>query len=177
MIPEDTWLREDSDSRIAYFPDEAGHFNLLSELGTPAGSFSTLIVEDSTVSCSAPGPQSGPGRQSVSSLPFLAPCSASSSSEPPLFPSVVEKPRAKRLANLIKILKARNLTVETKRSGKPGFVCTVTGQTYLELSNDTANVSYVSEAIRKLWGSDHTIVSSEGLEIEDCVATQCESFY
>ena len=60
------------------------------------------------------------------------------------------------------------MTAPPKRGGKPGFV--YTGQTYLELSEATANVSYVSEAIRKQWGSDHTIVSTEGLEIEDCVA-------
>jgi len=89
VIPEDTWLREDLNSRRAYFPDEAGHFNLLFELGTPAGSFSTLIVEGSTVGRCAPG---GIGKQSVSNLPFLVPCSAI---EPPLCHSVVEKPRVK----------------------------------------------------------------------------------
>jgi len=61
-----------------------------------------------------------------------------------------------------------------KRGGKPSFVCT--GEIYLELSAATANVCYVSEAVRNQWGSDHTIVSIEGLEIEDCVATQCKSF-
>jgi len=66
-----------------------------------------------------------------------------------------------------------SMATPTKRGGKPSFVCT--GQTYLELSNTTANKNYVSEAIRKQWG-DHTIISTEGLEIEDCVAMQCESF-
>ena len=114
------------------------------------------------------------GRQSVSlvSSPLPGPSAGRSSSGPPFFRSVVAK-RSSTPTSLIEVMKA-SMTTPTKRGGKPSFV--YTGQTYLELSDTTANVSYVSEAIRKQWGSDHTIVSTEGLEIEDCVAMQCESF-
>jgi len=62
------------------------------------------------------------------------------------------------------------MTACAKRSGKPSF--TFTGQTYLPLTETTASVANVSEQIQKQWGSEYTVVSTDGLEIEDCAATQ-----
>ena len=66
-------------------------------------------------------------------------------------------------ATLIKIMKAKISPV--KKGGKPDFQCT--GQMYIELTNATANVGEVCEAVRRQWGSTYTVVSTEGLEIDD----------
>ena len=131
--PVDAWLREVFDSGTAYFPDQAGHFNLLYEEGTPVRSLTTHIVEGSTasgrimVTGSLPSLSGGGSveRQSISSLPLPGP-SASSSSGSPFFCSVVAKQSA---THLIKVMKA-NMVTPTKRGGRPCCVCT--GQTYLE---------------------------------------------
>ena len=57
-----------------------------------------------------------------------------------------------------------------KTGGKPEFQCT--GQMYIELTDTTANVGQVCEAVRRQWGSEYTIVSVEGVEIDDSSATQ-----
>lgn len=91
MNPADVWLREDFDSGTAYFPDDAGHFDLLSGEGTPVRSLSTLIVEGPTASARAMVTGSvgilsgGTGRQSVSSSPLPGPSGSSSSAGPPFF--------------------------------------------------------------------------------------------
>jgi len=91
---------------------------------------------------------------------------------PPYFRSVVST--KKQPEHLVKIVKAK-MTAATKRGGKPSF--TFTGQTYLKLTETTANVANVCEEIQKQWGSEYTMVSTDGLEIEDCSATQSESQY
>ena len=60
----------------------------------------------------------------------------------------------------------------TKKGGKPDFQCT--GQMYIELSDATANVGQVCEAVRGQWGSEYMVVSVEGLEIDDTLATQSQ---
>ena len=62
------------------------------------------------------------------------------------------------------------MTAAKKPGGKPEFQCT--GQMYIELTDTTANVGQVCEAVRRQWGSEYTIVSVEGLEIDDTLATQ-----
>ena len=43
---------------------------------------------------------------------------------------------------------------------------------YIELTNATANIGVVCEAIRRQWGSTYTVASTEGLEIDDTNAIQ-----
>ena len=65
------------------------------------------------------------------------------------------------------------MSVSSKRGGKPDF--TYTGQLYIELTESTANVAQVCEAVRRQWGTEYTVVSTEGLEIDDSLATQGQS--
>ena len=102
--------------------------------------------------------------QSISSTPL--PGSAAGHG-PPIFRSVVASKKAP--ASLIKIMKAK-MSV-TRKGGKPEFQCT--GQMYVELTDSTANIGQVCEYVRGQWGSDYTVVSTEGVEIEDSLATQC----
>lgn len=54
--------------------------------------------------------------------------------------------------------------------GKPSFDCVKTF--FLELKTDQVNLSYISDFIRQKWGEDYTIVTIEGVELEDSPVTQ-----
>ena len=41
----------------------------------------------------------------------------------------------------------------------------------------TVNVHYIRSAMQKRWGSDHVIVTADGLEIDDCSGTQHIQLY
>lgn len=53
---------------------------------------------------------------------------------------------------------------------KPDFM--TTGQTYIELVDSTANVDYIVGVINQRWGSGYTIVTSDGVPLEDSPTTQ-----
>jgi len=142
--------------------------------GSSVGPYSTLVVEGSTVTTTpliaaprnaAPWPlpsarhSLGLGQSSVSSLP------GSSTSGPPYYRSVTapKKPQS----SLVRIVKAG--MYRPKKGSRPEF--SSTGELFIEMTELTATVVTVRDEIKKQWGSDYTIVSSEGLEIEDSVAT------
>ena len=177
MHPLETWLRDECDGSV-YFPDQDSQFNLQDSDVSP---YSALVVEGPTASGlnMRVGFSSGrTGGQSISSTPAAsssqhqsplpsASSSAAAGHGPPTFRSVIA-PR-KVPASLIKIMKA-NMIAAKKTGGKPEFQCT--GQMYIELTDTTANVGQVCEAVRRQWGSEYTIVSVEGVEIDDSSATQ-----
>ena len=67
------------------------------------------------------------------------------------------------------------ISASTKWGAKPEFNCT--SQLYIKLTKSTANISQVSEAVHKQWGTDYTVVLTEGLEIDDSLATQGQGTY
>ena len=178
MHPLETWLRDECDGSV-YFPDQGGQFNLQD---SDVGPYSTLVVEGPTAS----GLNMRMGflsstrtrGKSISSTPAASssqqqlplPSASSSAADghgPPMFCSVIA-PR-KVPASLIKIMKV-NMTAAKKPGGKPEFQCT--GQMYIELTDTTANVGQVCEAVRRQWGFVYMVVSVEGLEIDDTLAMQ-----
>ena len=172
--PLETWLRDECDGSV-YFPDQDGQFNLEDSDLTP---YSTLVVEGPTAvglnmrmgfsSVTRTGGQSISSTPAASSSQQQSPLPpAAAGHGPPTFRSVIA-PR-KVPASLIKIMKA-NMAAAKKPGGKPDFQCT--GQMYIELTEPTANVGQVCEAVRRQWGSEYTVVSVEGLEIDDTLATQ-----
>lgn len=64
------------------------------------------------------------------------------------------------------------MTAIQKKGGKPSF--TPIGQRYLQLSEATAMVCHVCEQLRNNWGSEYTVVITEGPKLKDCSATQCQ---
>ena len=171
MDPSEVWLKGECDG-LAVFPDDTGRFILLREVTL----YSTLLVEGPTASGlnMRIGFQSAASRhtttgQSVSSTPLQQTLSAASGHPgPPIFRSVVASRKPAPI--LIKIMKAKMSLSNSKRGGKPDFACT--GQLYIELTESTANVTQVCEAVRRQWGTEYTVVSTEGLEIDDSLATQ-----
>lgn len=45
-------------------------------------------------------------------------------------------------------------------------------QLHIELTEITANVGHILVSVRRRWGEDFIIVSNDGIEMEDCPATQ-----
>lgn len=56
------------------------------------------------------------------------------------------------------------------RTGKPEF--TKLGQTYINMTEVTANIEYATEQVNTLWGAGHAIVSTDGIKIEDSPGTK-----
>ena len=51
------------------------------------------------------------------------------------------------------------------------------GQTYVSVSEATANVRYISSVIKEKWGEDYVLVTSDCLELEDSSGTQGKYLY
>ena len=58
----------------------------------------------------------------------------------------------------------------SRKNKKPDFE--TIGQMYVEVTETTANVVNIKQTVRDQWGDEYTIVTTEGLEIEDSSATQ-----
>jgi len=136
-----------------YFPDETGHFNL------PEVVFCTLVVEGTTASGFARNDSSfvSPQRPSTSSVAVAMP-------PPPLYKSIMTP--KKQASVTIRIFQAR---LRYKRN-KPEF--TTVGQLYVEVTESTANINCICEAVRSQCGAEYTIVTAEGFEIMDSPATR-----
>ena len=147
------WLQEEFGNR-AYFPDTSGtSFDLPLEVGLTMPS---MVVQgqpnqapntSNMTTVATPGPSSGPS----SRPPFTARRSV---------PSVS-----------VKVVQA---TMSRLASGKPTF--NKIGQTYIDVTDATASVSYVKHIMRQRWGAEYTLVTLDGLELEDSSGTQGECF-
>ena len=155
--PSEVWLRDDCDG-TAFFPQENGNFNLSSQGISP---FAALVVEGPPMLAS-PLPRSTniprqPSSLTVSSTPTSSP------SLPPPFHSVT----AKRMPTFgLKVIKAT-----MSRQGKKTEFLPIS-QTYLDIVESTANLEHILSIIHKRWGTEYTIVTSDGLPLEDSPATQ-----
>ena len=49
------------------------------------------------------------------------------------------------------------------------------GQTFVSMSEATANVMYISSVIKQKWGEDYVLVTSDSLQLEDSSGTQGKS--
>ena len=46
------------------------------------------------------------------------------------------------------------------------------GQTFMDVTESSANVHYIGNAIQRKWGNDYILVTGDGLQIEDSCGTQ-----
>ena len=125
--------------------------------------FTTLIVEGPIQSGSLPRSFSRSSSVTVSSTP--SPTVSHVPSQAPSFRSVTA-PRRIPTFNL-KILKAR-MTKTNKRKLEFESI----SQTYIELVDSTANLEHIKGVVHKRWGTQYTLVTSDGIELEDSPATQ-----
>lgn len=164
MEPADSWLKNTSDDSV-HFPDQAGNFDLLG-----VAPDSTLMVEGTSSGLARGAFSSTSSRISGVQSSVLSASSQESSSvlpPPPVFKSVAASKKQQK--TLIRITKARIIRTCTKRK-KPDFHRT--GQLFVGVTETTANVGYVCEAVRNQWGDEYTVVTRDGFEIVDTAATQ-----
>lgn len=67
----------------------------------------------------------------------------------------------------VKVIQA---SMKRLSSGK----CTFThlSQTFVDVTESTANVNYIKNVVQKRWGYNYVLVTADGLEIEDSSGTQ-----
>ena len=141
------WLKDDCDGTAFFAETEDEHFNLQN-----VPPYVTLVVEGPTVSGFT---ARGRGQSVIPATPLLV----------PIYRSVTA---SKKLTISIKVVKAQMYF--SKKGVKPEFLSL--NQMYIDLNESNANVSHVSEVVKKQWGSEYIIVTTNGLEIDDSPATQ-----
>ena len=67
----------------------------------------------------------------------------------------------------VKIVKA---TMKPGANRRPDF--TPLTQTFVDVTESTANTNYILNAVQRKWGAQYVIVTSDGLQIEDGSGTQ-----
>ena len=173
--PEEVWLR-DMDNGTAYFPSEDGSFNL-KDSGVKY--FQDLIVEGPNAR--AAGNLGTPGGPSQASSGSASNSLSSGSvqqlpSLPPLIsPSISSGKNRDRGGNFsLKITKA-NMTFTSAAAGKGrshGVEFQPIAQIYVEINEQCANVAYIKACLQKKWGNEYTLVTMDGVELEDCPGTE-----
>lgn len=140
--PSTAYLREEFGQR-AFFPDASNEFHLQSCVGVTIFS---LIVEGSQHSTQ-------PTNQTTTAVACMP---GPSSVSRPIFST------KKEASVKVKVVQA---TIKKSPSGKMEF--TSENQTYVTVSEGTANLDYVSQAIQRKWGSQYVLVTSDGLKLDD----------
>lgn len=59
-----------------------------------------------------------------------------------------------------------------KRQANGKFEFTSTGQAFIDVTDSTANVHYITNVVQKRWGADFQLVTADGLQLEDSSGTQ-----
>ena len=60
-------------------------------------------------------------------------------------------------------------------SGKTEFI--PQNQTFVDVTEATANLHYVSSAVQHKWGQDYALVTSDGLKVDDSSGTKGMTVY
>ena len=150
--PSETWLRDDSDDAL-YFPHTDGTFNLHNNNIT---TYTTLIVEGPAQAAASSLPRANNLPRASSLVTVSSTPTTSSLPPPPTFRSVTAPRRVPSFS--LKVLKAK-LTKNGRR--KPDFE--PLNQTYIELVESTANLEHILVLVRRHWGLEYTIVTSDGM--------------
>ncbi len=161
------WLREEYGSH-AFFPDTTNtRFDLPADVSRSAMS---LVVEGSAVQGSSRAggihvatPGTTPGYSGGGN--YTTP---GSSGPGGTYTTPGYRPFSKKGQTInVKVIQA---TMKRLPNGKYEFAHI--GQTFVDVTESTANTNYVRNVVQKKWGSQYTIVSADGLEIDDSSGTQ-----
>ena len=146
------WLRAESGNR-AYFPDASGSsFELPTDV---AWEVRSLVVEGQPLKAAA----------STSGPTIATPSTGASIPGPSRTPFTATKKFSSSVN--VKLVQA---VMSRQPSGKPSF--NRLGQTFVDVTEATANVTYIKLVIQQKWGHDYALVTADGLELEDCSGTQ-----
>ena len=155
LDPSTVWLRKDGGSR-AFFPDlQNAHFVLSADVGV-------LIMNLVAMGSPAQGQSAfaiAPSAGRVAAISSLA--NEPSTSGKPSVPAM----RKTQSIN-VKVTKA---SVKRLANGNLEFMAH--NQTFVDVTEATAIVNYVSSAVQRKWGSDYNLVTSDGLKLDDSSGT------
>lgn len=138
--PDTAYLREEFGQR-AFFPDANNDFQLPSSVGI---TIQSLVVEGSHVNARPPSTSvtSGTPGPSYSGRPIFS--------------------TKKEVTVKVKVVQA---TMKKLSNGKNEF--NNENQTYVTVTEGTANLDYVSQVVQRKWGAGYVLVTSDGLKLDD----------
>ena len=155
LDPVTVWLREDSPGSRAFFPNE---HNTCFILNDDVGILSCdLMAMGSPVNVQTPTPPTSSAR--VLSTPS-EPSTSGLSHQTQLSAKKTQSCNVKIVQALVKRLTSRKLEFSPQN------------QTFVDVTEATANVHYVSSAVQRKWGQEYTLVTSDGLKVDDSSGTK-----
>ena len=167
LLPRSVWLKTEYTS-LAVFPDDSGLFVV-----TGAQCYSFLVEGAPLQQVPTAPNRSGPSYAShgANAISLAVSNGSSSSVTPPAFKSVSAKGKTPQ-ASTIKVTKAAMIQ---SSAGKITFE--KEGQLFVEVTEDTATVPYISAAVKREYGDGYILVTTDGLEILDRAATKGLKFW
>ena len=78
-------------------------------------------------------------------------------------------PFSKKPGSILNV-KVVQATMRRQANGKLEF--TSTGQAFIDVTDSTANVHYITNIVQKKWGAEFQLVTADGLQLEDSSGTQ-----
>ena len=148
---DSVWLRESGagGGRASFFPDNRNrHFDFSADVG--------FLIQRLTVEGSA---ASGSSNRIFSSSSIIG------SQRPP---STVVPVGNKKNSISVKIVQAS--VKKSASGGRPDFK--PLSQAFVDITESTANVMYLSHIIKEKWGADYVLITADGMRIEDGSGTQ-----
>ena len=155
--PADTYLEDELDGTVYLPQSQTGRFDL-----SDSCRYATLLVIGTELVASSSNLPCTP------STPRSVTVSSSPSPYAPVFRSVIAPKRGITSTFTLKVVKANM----TRKAGKGKVEFEVIGQTHIELTEETANLTYILEIIHKQWGEEYKLVTNDGVEFEDSPAIQ-----
>lgn len=146
--PSEVWLRDLYDDTL-HFPED-GLFTFSGDVA----SYATMVVEGPPAT-----PPSLGQRPSTSRAATVSSTPQHNHLPPPTFRSVTSQKRLPSFS--LKITKAM---MQRQVRGKPHF--NPQSQMFVDINENTATLDYILASVRKQWGSEYTIVTNDGLEID-----------
>uniref|UniRef100_A0A1X7UYK0 RING-type domain-containing protein n=1 Tax=Amphimedon queenslandica TaxID=400682 RepID=A0A1X7UYK0_AMPQE len=157
LNPATVWIQQHHGRKV-YFPD----------MGTSEFDFSNDLEDRDYLVVRSQKAQS---RETNLSVDIPGP--SSSNSVPAVTPSrpIITAKKTNDCAT-VKIIQASMKRLST---GKAEFAHQA--QTFIDIRDDTANVTYPTSMVHRKWGNDYVIVTTDGLPIEDCSGTKGLRFW
>ena len=162
MDPTTIWLREEPPGSRVFFPNTNNSGFMLSD---DVGILVTHLIamgSPTTQSSAQPSTSRVVSHTQSSASGLTSPTNSAGSTihNQPV-------PGRKRSSISVKVVQAG---FKRLISGRPEF--TPQNQTFVDLTEATANVNYVTSAVQRRWGADYVMVTSDGLKIDDSSGTQ-----
>ena len=165
--PNTLWLRETYSNRV-YFPSSDGTFDLKAE---GAEAFSEITVEGDAYSGSGNRP-AAPSTATLSATGVGSSSNTSNSmlSSYPSFTSVVSSHGRRGSNGGGSNLKVVQAEISGFSAGRPEF--RRLGQTFIPLSDSTANIHHVTSVVKAEFGDEYVVVTADDLEVRDSAGTR-----